>query len=61
MTVRSPEERTAEAQKLRDKGDGRPVSQIEAELLAQEQQDAANSQNPDLSERHAAHDRADRG
>jgi hypothetical protein len=37
MAEKTPEERAAAAQKLRDGGDPRPVSQIEAELLAQEQ------------------------
>lgn len=37
---KSPEDRTAAAQKLRDEGDPRPVSQIEAEMLAQDQTEA---------------------
>jgi hypothetical protein len=37
MAEKTPEERTAAAQKLRDEGDPRPVSQIEGEMLAQEQ------------------------
>lgn len=37
MSEMSPEARTAEAQKLRDEGDGRPVSQIEAEMDARGQ------------------------
>ena len=37
MAAKSPEERAAAAQKLRDEGDSRPVSQIEAEMLAQDE------------------------
>lgn len=37
MAEKSPAERAAAAQKLHDEGDPRPVSQIEGEMLAQEQ------------------------
>jgi hypothetical protein len=37
--MRSPEERKAEAQRLHDQGDARPVSQIEQDLAAQDQQE----------------------
>jgi hypothetical protein len=55
MTDKSPSDLTAEAQRIRDAGDPRPVSQIEAEMLAQDQ--AGQLRGDD----HGRNDKASRG